>query len=264
MVRKVSGPAFDLSSCAGTAEAVLRALSQIATTDELASLMDSFSRELGFRHYALIHHDDLRSDTSNRVKILRYPPAVEERIIGQGTWRRDPVIRACIFTPCAFRWSELPRLVEMNGYDRRCLEHGAAAGLKDGITVPFHLLGECMGSCTFAGIQRPSRASKVLGLAQLIGVFAFQTARRMVQQFATVQPPRPRLHPRPRDCVVLAGRGLSNKEIARALSLSPRTVDGYLTEARRLFDAHDRTELVISALFAGEIGAHEIRPRQPE
>jgi LuxR family quorum-sensing system transcriptional regulator CciR len=64
--------------------------------------------------------------------------------------------------------------------------------------------------------------------------------------------------------VVLAGRGLSNKEIARSLSLTPRTVDGYLTEARQLFDAHDRTELVVSAVFAGEIDLHELARGQPE
>jgi len=73
-----------------------------------------------------------------------------------------------------------------------------------------------------------------------------------------------KLHPRPRDCVILAGRGYSNKRIARALALTPRTVDGYLTEARRLFDAHDRTELVVSAVLAGEVGLDELRSRQPE
>ncbi|MBS0284451.1 MAG: helix-turn-helix transcriptional regulator, partial [Proteobacteria bacterium] len=76
--------------------------------------------------------------------------------------------------------------------------------------------------------------------------------------------PVPRLHPRPRDCVVLAGCGYSNKQIARALALTPRTVDGYLTEARRLFDAHDRTELVVSAVLAGEVGLHELKRGQPE
>ena len=60
------------------------------------------------------------------------------------------------------------------------------------------------------------------------------------------------------------GAAISNKEIARALSLTPRTVDGYLTEARLLFDAHDRTELVFSAIFAGEIGLAELSRRQPE
>jgi LuxR family quorum-sensing system transcriptional regulator CciR len=58
---------------------------------------------------------------------------------------------------------------------------------------------------------------------------------------------------------MLAGRGYSNKEIARALALTPRTVDGYLTEARRLFGVCDRTELVIAAISAGEISLHELQ-----
>src|SRR3546814_552033 len=99
--------------------------------------------------------------------------------------------------------------------------------------------------------------------AQMIGIFAFQTARRLTGKVATPVK-QPRLHPRPRDCVVLAGRGCSNKQIARMLGITPRTVDGYLTEARRLFDAHDRTELVISAVLAGEVGLHELKARQPE
>src|SRR3546814_4467505 len=68
--------------------------------------------------------------------------------------------------------------------------------------------------------------------------------------------PLPRLHPRPRDCVMLAGCGYSNKQIARALGLTPRTVDCYLTEARRLFGAHDRTTLVVDAILAGSSEEH--------
>lgn len=98
----------------------------------------------------------------------------------------------------------------------------------------------------------------------MIGVFAFQAARRLLSSVIVAPSPRPKLHPRPRDRVVLAGRGYSNKEIARALALTPRTVDGYLTEARRLFSAYDRTELVVSAVLAGEIGLHELKRRQPE
>src|SRR3546814_16785560 len=94
------------------------------------------------------------------------------------------------------------------------------------------VLGQCAGSCTFAGMRRPERAAQFLGVAQMLGIFAFQAAKRVIGYIP--EPARcPRLHPRPRDCVVLAGRGLSNKEIARALELTPRTVDGYLTEARR-------------------------------
>ena len=92
----------------------------------------------------------------------------------------------------------------------------------------------------------------------MIGVFAFQSAIRIFTVDRALSSTSIKLHPRPRDCVVLAGRGHSNKEIARALALTPRTVDGYLTEARRLFDAHDRTELVVSAVLAGEVGIYEL------
>ncbi|WP_081873336.1 LuxR C-terminal-related transcriptional regulator [Sphingobium chlorophenolicum] len=73
-----------------------------------------------------------------------------------------------------------------------------------------------------------------------------------------------KLQPRPPDCIILAGRGYSNKQIALAFALTPRTVDGYLTEARRLFEAHDRTELVVSAVLAGDVGLDELHHRLPE
>lgn len=253
-----------LASCAATTDAVLRALSSAGDRSSLATLMDGIAHDLGFRYYALIHHDDLRQDPGHLVKLLNYPAAVEDRIIGQASWRRDPIIRGCIFAERAFRWSELPDIIRLDRRDQECLSLGLQSGLNEGITVPYVLLGECTGSCTFAGTCAPARAARSLGIAQMVGIFAFQAARRILTSSATTPAPRPRLHPRPRDCVVLAGRGLSNKEIARALALTPRTVDGYMTEARQLFDAHDRTELVISAMFAGEVGLHELARRQPE
>ena len=227
------------------------------------ALMAAIACEMGFRHYALIHHDDLRMSPSNRVDLKDYPAAVSERLIGQKRYRRDPVIRGCLFADSAFLWSELSNIIRLDRHDRKSFDFGAREGLNEGITVPYVRFGDCMGSCTFAGTRHPEHAGRYLGAAQMIGIFAFQTARKIVGDPPAVMAATPRLHPRPRDCAVLAGRGLSNKEIARALSLTPRTVDGYLTEARRLFDAHDRTELVVSAVLAGEVGLHELR-RQPE
>lgn len=246
------------------ADAFLRALRKTATKEELASLMEAVTHDMGFRHYALIHHDDLRSAPPHRVDIKDYPAAIAERIIGQCRYRRDPIIRGCLFADGAFLWSELDRLIALDRHDRASFVIGAREGLNEGITVPCFLLGDRMGSCTFAGMRRPDCAMRYLGPAQMLGTFAFQAARRLIGGAPRPAQSQPRLHPRPRDCVILAGHGLSNKQIARALSLTPRTVDGYLTEARRLFDAHDRAELVVSAVLAGEIGLDELRARQPE
>ena len=253
----------DAGQLAALADDLLRALRKVASREELAALMTCLASEIGFRHFALIHHVPLAGERPDRVDIRDYPAAIVDRLFDQGQLRRDPVIRGCLFSDGAFLWSDLDKIITFTRQDRHSLEFGAGHGLNEGITVPHVLLGECIGSCTFAGATDPQLASRYLGFAQITGIFAFQAARRMLLASPLIGP-APRLHPRPRDCVVLAGRGFSNKEIARELGLTPRTVDGYLTEARRLFDAHDRAELVVSAVLAGEIGLDELKPRQTE
>ena len=250
--------------CIDMADAFLRALRATTSPAELAALMEAVTVEFGCRYYALLHHDVMRAPRGDRVDLKRYPAAITERLLGQSRLRRDPVIRGCLFAEGAFLWSDMSEIIRLDRLDRISLEIGAREGLNEGITVPCVRLGECMGSCTFAGMRRPEEAARYVGAAQMVGVFAFQAARRLLPVPAPAPMPPPRLHPRPRDCVILAGQGMSNKEIARALNLTPRTVDGYLTEARRLFAAHDRTELLVSAVLAGEIGLHELRRRQPE
>lgn len=251
------------TSAVALADAFVRAARSALNTSELTSIMSDVTHEMGFRYYALIEHADLRGSPPGVVDVKHYPAGVTKRIIDEGRYRRDPIIRGCNFATSAFIWSEIHQIMRLDRRDRDSFEAGMLEGLDNGITVPCNLLGAPIGSCTFAGTRRSSNVDRYLGPAQMIGVFAFQAARRIVG--GTPLPgPLPKLHPRKRDCVVLAGRGLSNKEIARALALTPRTVDGYMTEARELLHAHDRTELVISAVLSGEIGLHELKPDQAE
>lgn len=252
-----------MSGSAAFVDSVLHNLKQINDQSDLSLFMDTVAKELGFRFWALIHHDDLRFPCAERVNLMDYPQGAVHRIIDECRYRRDPIVRGCVYTSGAFIWSQLDQIIALDRRDYAAFEQGAKEGLNEGISVPFLLLGECPGSCTFAGMRHPEKVERVVGLVQMIGIFAFQAARRLTGS-AIIPATLPCLYPRIRDCVVLAGRGLSNKEIARALGITPRTVDGYLTEARRLFDAHDRTELVVSAVLAGEVGLHELKPRQPE
>lgn len=245
------------------ADAFLRGLSAASTFDALRQLLCEVAGEMGFRYFAMIDHDDLAEHKPWQVDIRDYPAAVADRIIGKRLDRRDPIIRGCAFAESAFVWSDLHRIITLDRRDKARLVFGAGEGLDNGVTVPCWSRGDCLGSCTFAGTKRDVDAAAHVGAIQLIGIFGFQHARRLARGDPPVGP-RPRLNPRPRDCVILAGRGLSNKEIARALSLTPRTVDGYMTESRLLFETHDRTELVISAVLAGEVGLHELNRRQPE
>src|SRR3546814_14390403 len=106
------------------------------------------------------------------------------------------------------------------------LEIGAHEGLNEVITVPYFHLGSRMGSCTFAGTTQPEQAHRFIGAAQLVGIFSFQAALTLCSGGRPLTAAPPSLHPRPRDCVVLAGRGYSTKQIPQALALTQRTADG--------------------------------------
>lgn len=92
--------------CLTLTDVVVGALREIASRDELVTLMEAIAREMGFRHYALIHHDDPQESRPKRVDIKDYPVAITERLSGERRYRRDPVIRGCSFADGAFLWSD--------------------------------------------------------------------------------------------------------------------------------------------------------------
>lgn len=118
-----------LATSVALADSFIRASRAAASAVDLARLMEEITLELGFRHFALIHHADLRGTPTDRVDIRDYPEAAVMRIIGEAKFRRDPVIRACAFAECAFLWSEIDRIITLDRNDRNCLEAGRNEGL---------------------------------------------------------------------------------------------------------------------------------------
>ena len=240
---------------------ILHAIRQASSWAALRAITRDFTDAIGFRYFALITHEDLRDPRPGAIDLRDYAEGAARRIIGECSYLRDPVIRGAIFADCAYLWSDLHRLIRLDNRDRIALELGKREGLDQGITVPCSRLGQRLGSCTFAGLKTARCAELMLGPAQMFGIFAFQRARSLAgRPYLPAQPPR--LEPRYRDCVVLAGQGLRDKVIAHKLGLTPRTVESYMRDARRLFGARDRTELVTAAVLAGEIDLAELRSRQ--
>lgn len=244
------------------ADNILRAIREARDWARLRSVARDFTDEMGFRYFALITHEDHRRPTAGAVDLRDYPEDAVRRIIREGGYLRDPIMRGAIFADGAFLWSQLRSLIVVDHRDRVALELGLREGLNEGITVPCVKLGHFLGSCTFAGLRNPRRAELMLGPAQMFGTFAFQRARGLAGAAFAPAPP-PRLEPRYRDCIVLAAQGLGDKVIAHLLGLTPRTVESYMRDARRRLGARDRTELVSAALLAGEIDLAELRSGRP-
>jgi LuxR family quorum-sensing system transcriptional regulator CciR len=242
----------------GLLDDIVRAIRNTEDDAQLRALTRAFADDMGCRYFAILTHEDLRSPRPGAVDLRDYAEGATRRIVGEGRYRRDPVMRGCLFAEAAFLWSSLPGIIPLDHHDRLALELGRREGLNEGITVPCAKLGACFGSCTFAGLKSLRHAEMLLGPAQAFGTFAFQQARRFAGP-SRLGPP-PRLEPRHRECILLSGQGYKDKLIAHRLGLTVRTVESYMRDARHLLGASDRTELLAAAILAGEIGTDELRP----
>jgi DNA-binding NarL/FixJ family response regulator len=79
-------------------------------------------------------------------------------------------------------------------------------------------------------------------------------AARVVETLARDDEPVDRLTPREREVLVLIGRGVPNKLIARELSLSEKTVKTHVGHVLAKLGVTDRTQAAVAAVRAGLVG----------
>jgi LuxR family transcriptional regulator, quorum-sensing system regulator CciR len=224
----------------------------------LKSLMEDATRELGFDHFALLHHASLASGRPGLIRIETYPQGWEEELAARGLIGADPVHQASLRTNIGFAWAELPLLAPIGPRAREIFERARRFGIGDGFTVPVNVPGEPAGSCSFA--LRPGRAlpARRLLCAEQIGAHAFRAARRIHGYPAAAR--RPHLSRRERECVRLVAAGKSDWEIACILGISVETAHQYVKRARAAYDVVSRAQLVACGLRDAVVSFEEAIP----
>jgi len=243
------------------AELFLRDVSETNTESELADALGVVSRELGFAYFALTHHVDMRRAVQPAIRLHNYPGDWVEYYDENSLGVSDPVHRASHLTSVGFAWSEIPRMIAMTPRDHEILMRGEGRGIGDGFTVPANVPGESNGSCSFANPKGTPLREEDLPIAQLVGAFAFEAARKLWRVRALPQPPLPRLTDRQRECILWVARGKSDWEISRILGIQHETVVRHLKQARERYGVGKRTMLAVQALFDGSISFTDILKR---
>jgi LuxR family quorum-sensing system transcriptional regulator CciR len=228
---------------------------------ELKSIVAEISAELGFSHFALAHHVDLRKASTPAIRIHNYPAELERYHDDQQLGSRDPVHRACQRTAIGFTWSELQGMIQLTSRDLRVLDAAARRGIGEGFTVPAHVPGELSGSCSFATAKGVRLQADNLAMAQLVGAFAFQAARQFVRALNPNTLKTFHVSDRERECLIWIARGKTDCEIGTILGISAETVRQYVKHARATYDVVSRSQLVAHALLAGTISFPEIAGR---
>jgi LuxR family quorum-sensing system transcriptional regulator CciR len=218
---------------------------------ELKSLLEDASRELGFEHFAVVHSVSFRRADPELLSLDNYPESWAEEFVGKLLYLDDPVLQASQRTAKGFPWSDVARVLRLNARHSRVLERSARYGMGHGFTVPANVPGEPCGSCSFAVRSGRDLPERNLRCAELIAIDAFDAGRRLkgLPHVGEV----PHLSRRQRQCVRLLAAGKTDWEIAAILGLSHQTTQRYVKMARAQYDVVSRTQLVVRALRDGEI-----------
>ena len=235
------------------AESFLRDLAGIATEADLLEALEEVTGELGFSYFALSHHGDIRRATQPAIRLHNYPDDWADYYDDNGLGVSDPVFRASHVTSVGFAWSQIEQMIVLTPSDRAMLQRAEARGISDGFTIPANVPGETHGSCSFANPSGVAMREEDLPIAQLVGAFAFEAARRLwrVRSPSLIAPPR--LTDRQRECILWVARGKSDWEISRILGIEHETVVRHLKQARERYGVSKRTMLAVQALFDGSI-----------
>lgn len=261
------GSAAPVSNVRGTMHAFDRArcfLRDIAAAPDpcaLAETLAAIATELGFSYFALSHHVDVNSAIGPAIRLHNYPDDWVEYYDSHRLGVSDPVHRASHLTSIGFAWSDIPGLISLTPGDRTILERAEKKGIGNGFTVPANVPGESNGSCTFASPRGENLHPEDFPVAQLVGSFAFEAARRLWRVRPCVAEPLPRLTDRQRECVLWMARGKSDWEISRILGITHETVILHLKHARERYGVSKRTMVAVQALFEGAISFSDVLRR---
>nr|WP_310524332.1 LuxR family transcriptional regulator [Polymorphobacter sp.] len=238
----------------------VRTVRSAATLNDVTQVLSAATRAFDFDYFALIQRVNARLSIGP-VKLSDYPAEWIELLSATDYYVHDPVLVVCGKSVAPFAWDAIPDMITMSKHQKTYMANARAAGLDRGYTVPIHVPGAASGLCSFVTTKGRDLPLASLPAAQYLACFAFESARRLVAQ----QPPTgseaepvPRLTQRQLDCVVLAARGKSNWVVGKLLGLSPDTVHKYLESAKRRYGVSSRTELVVRALYDGQLSFNDI------
>lgn len=238
------------------ADALGTLVTQSESIDGLQEALRHSSQAMGFDHFALALDIGLGSAAGTSVLVHDYPASWADVYVGMNLAATDPIRRAAERSLTGFRWDRVAGLVPITQQDERMFLTGYRHGIADGFTVPRHLPGEAIGSCSFVVGPGQSLPGDMLIVAEMVGALALECARRLSGR--TGGSAASRLTDRQRDCVLWVARGKTDWEIGRILGISKETVTQHVKDARARYDVERRGSLVLSALFDGLISFTDI------
>jgi len=171
---------------------------------------------------------------------------------------RDPVRRAIRRGLAPILWNDLAPDPDLGRCCDPLWRQVRDCGILKAVSVPLHDPRERVyGSLAVVCFEGPSDFDDWMrgGGDSLVALsYGFHFGLMRDDDAAPMRPALADLSRRERECLVLVSEGMSSKQIARRLGLSPRTVDLHVARAIRRLGARNRAEAVSRALGRPQAG----------
>lgn len=227
---------------------ICQAIREAPSRVELSALLEQASRVLSLDYFAYASNMVPSVDGTTQLTLIdNYPTDFRDlRYARFAQSTTDPVKRHVQRRLPPLSWSSQGRVggIQIPVPDRAKQILGIAGEheLKAGITVPIEASGERFALTTFATRSTTNERDLVptIGAAFLLANTLHQAALSIASTEVLKSP----LSPRELEVISLTSKGKTQKEVARLLSISPKTAANHSEAARRKLAAGTITEAV--------------------
>jgi DNA-binding CsgD family transcriptional regulator len=228
------------------------------TWEETVAFLKSLGFDLIEYGYAGVGSVGIETEVAT---LSNFPAAYQKRYHQERYYRDDPVVRYCIGNLPPLRvgrdslglWPDRGR--GLTAIQRRIVSEAAECGMAVGVAIPLRSPGRYpLAGMSLSNAMRPAEFGRFLlewgQLAQLVALYA-HTRLQMLLQKPECAASGHALSPRERECLLWVSRGLSSKETALRIDLSPKTVDFHVANAIDKLGVATRSHAVARALTLG-------------
>jgi DNA-binding CsgD family transcriptional regulator len=230
----------------------LELVQSLDRTSETTAAIEHFERHiraLGFSYAMCLKVPELGEDICDCFLFCSYPRSWIEHYAEAGYVKHDPIVREVFLTYQPYTWSEVRARRRLTAIGTKILEEAAELGATEGFVVPIYETSGYTGLVSIAGrgCEVAGEARNALALACIYLHNKLSTLRRQSSDILV------ELTERELECLSWAAAGKSDWEIGQILSVSSKTINYHIENAKRKFGVTTRIQAIIAAMRSGKL-----------
>jgi DNA-binding CsgD family transcriptional regulator len=181
------------------------------------------------------------------------PEPWHSRYLEAKHYNHDPVFLHALAGKPRTTWRECRRKASAEGASKRALsvfDEAADCGLGDGFIMPVHGVAELPACVTYGGYADIDLSEEMQTSLYLVGAYAFEGLRRIVENF---RPVPPILTPQELRVLRWTAEGKSATDIAEILDISPHTVRDHHNKIKAKYKVFTMIQACVIAAMDGTL-----------